>query len=158
MKTSGSLLLRFLTVSPAPRVMAALVGLMVALPAVAQQRGGGGGGFGGGGFGGAGGFGGGGGGGNRGTGASGLYNNNGTVGSALISVDPQTHNLVVIADAQTALQISNVIRNLDSPKPQVLIKVVFMEVQRNNGSELGVEGAWGKNNIGNNVSSSGGTV
>ncbi|NBP24206.1 MAG: hypothetical protein EBU81_06580, partial [Proteobacteria bacterium] len=88
----------------------------------------------------------------------GLYNNNGTVGSALISVDPQTHNLVVIADAQTALQISNVIRNLDSPKPQVLIKVVFMEVQRNNGSELGVEGAWAKNNIGNNISSGGGTV
>ena len=96
------------------------------------------------------------GGGTRGT--QGLYNNNGTVGSALISVDPQTHNLVVIADAQTALQISNVIRNLDSAKPQVLIKVVFMEVQRNNGSELGVEGAWAKNNIGNNVSSGGGTV
>jgi type II secretory pathway component GspD/PulD (secretin) len=51
-----------------------------------------------------------------------------------------------------------VIRNLDSPKPQVLIKVVFMEVQRNNGSELGVEGAWAKNNIGNNISSGGGTV
>ncbi|MEY2789644.1 MAG: hypothetical protein RLZZ34_2787, partial [Verrucomicrobiota bacterium] len=49
-------------------------------------------------------------------------------------------------------------RNLDSPKPQVLIKVVFMEVQRNNGSELGVEGAWAKNNIGNNISSGGGTV
>ena len=160
MKTSGSLLSRFLPAVPTPRVWAAVLGLAIALPTVAQQRGGGFGGGGGGfgGFGGGGFGGGGGGGGNRGTGASSLYNNNGTVGSALISVDPQTHNLVVIADAQTALQISNVIRNLDSPKPQVLIKVVFMEVQRNNGSELGVEGAWAKNNIGNNISSGGGTV
>lgn len=159
MKTSGSILSRLLALPTAPRLFVATLGLAVALPVAAQQRGGGGGfgggGFGGGGFGG-GGFGGAGGGANR--GASGVYNNNGTVGSALISVDPQTHNLVVIADSLTALQISNVIRNLDSPKPQVLIKVVFMEVQRNNGSELGVEGAWAKNNIGNNISSGGGTV
>jgi len=147
-----------------PILLALALALAISLPISAQQgRGGGFGGFGGGGggfggFGGGGGGGFGGGGGNRGGGSSGLYNNNGTVGSALISVDPQTHNLVVVADSLTALQISNVLRNLDSPKPQVLIKVVFMEVQRNNGSELGVEGAWAKNNIGNNVSSGAGTV
>ncbi len=68
------------------------------------------------------------------------YNNNGSVGSATITVDPQTHNIVVIADAETSMQISNVIANLDVPKPQVLIKVVFMEVNRANSSQIGIQG------------------
>jgi type II secretory pathway component GspD/PulD (secretin) len=67
------------------------------------------------------------------------YNNNGSVGSATITVDPETHNLVVIADAETAMQISNIIANLDAPKPQVLIKVVFMELVRNDSLELGFQ-------------------
>lgn len=138
------------------RVLASLAALMAgaALSVSAQQqRPGGQGGFGGGGFGG---FGGGGNNANRGT--SGMYNNNGNVGSAIITVDPQTHNIIVIADADTTLQISNVISNLDVPKPQVLINVVFVEVQRNNSSDIGVEGGWGKNNIGGNIASSGGSV
>ncbi len=109
-------------------------------------RPGGGGGFGGG-FGGFGGFGGGGFGGNRGgfgstANSSEQYNNNGTVGSASIMVDPDTHNIIVVADQQTSEQISNVIANLDRPKPQVLIKVVFLQVQLDNSLELGVEGGW----------------
>src|ERR1019366_2918363 len=70
------------------------------------------------------------------------YNNNGSVGSATITVDPQTHNIVVIADEETSLQISNVLENLDVPKPQVLIKVVFLEVQRNNSSDIGGQGSY----------------
>ena len=108
-------------------VLALLLG--TALAVHAQQRGGGG--FGGGGFGGFGGFGGGGnfgGGGRSGSSTTASYNNNGTVGNATITVDPQTHNLVVIADEETSLQISNVLANLDAPKPQVLIKVAFVEV------------------------------
>jgi general secretion pathway protein D len=111
----------------------------------AQQRPGG---FGGGGFGG-GGFGGGGFGGfNRGAfGNNGAttgteYNNNGTVGNATIEVDPDTHNIIVIADRDTAMQISNVIANMDRPKPQVLIKVVFLQVQLNNAEALGVQGSY----------------
>jgi general secretion pathway protein D len=42
--------------------------------------------------------------------------------------------------------------------PQVLIKVVFMEVQRNNSTDIGIEGGWAKNNIGNAMSSSAGNV
>ena len=126
----------------------------------AQQRygGGGGGGFGGfGGFGGGGfgggGFGGGGfnRGGSTGTSGSGQYNNNGTVGSATISVDPVTHNIIVIADKQTSEQIQQVIQNLDAPEPQVLIKVVFLEVQHNNASEIGVEGSYSGNPLGSNL-------
>jgi len=108
----------------------------------AQQRGGGGGG----GYGGFGGFGGGGGGGgnnnaNRNaTTSGGQYNNNGTVGSATISVDPVTHNIIVIADKQTAEQIQQVLASLDAPEPQVLIKVVFVEVNDNKASAIGVQG------------------
>jgi general secretion pathway protein D len=130
--------------------LAVLLG--AALTVQAQQRGGG---FGGGGFGGFGGFG---GGGNNASGRSSSsgsstssYNNNGTVGNATITVDPQTHNLVVIADEETSLQISNVLASLDAPKPQVLIKVVFMEVQRNDGSEIGVEGAYQNNRLGSGI-------
>ena len=122
----------------------------------AQQRGGGGGGGGGGGFGGGGfgGFGGGGGnfGGNRNNNSTASsYNNNGSVGSATITVDPQTHNIVVIADEETSLQISNVLANLDSPKPQVLIKVVFLEVQRNNSSDIGVQGSYTGGSLGKSL-------
>jgi general secretion pathway protein D len=77
--------------------------------------------------------------------SSSQYNNNGSVGTATIYVDPDTKNLVVIADEQTSMQISNVLANLDRPKPQVLIKVVFLQVQHNNGLDFGVEGAFGKN-------------
>jgi general secretion pathway protein D len=120
--------------------LAFLLGAAVELHA--QQRGGGGGfggfgGFGGGGFGGGGGA-------NANNRSTTAYNNNGSVGNAIITVDPQTHNIVVIADEETSLQISNVIANLDVPKPQVLIKVVFLEVQRNDGSDIGVEGGYSK--------------
>jgi general secretion pathway protein D len=120
-----------------------------ALAVQAQQRGGGGG------FGGFGGFGGGGNNASSRSSSSGSstasYNNNGTVGNATITVDPQTHNLVVIADEETSLQISNVLASLDAPKPQVLIKVVFMEVQRNDGSEIGVEGAYQNDRLGSGI-------
>src|ERR1017187_7204843 len=109
----------------------------------AQQRTGGGGG---GGFGGFGGFGGGGGNNfNRGGGSSSTtsqYNNNGTVGSAGISVDPVTHNIIVIADKETGEQIRQVVASLDAPEPQVLIKVVFLEVQDNTASAIGVQGTY----------------
>ncbi len=119
------------------------------LAAQAQPRfGGGGGGFGG--FGG--GFGGGGFGGNRGGASSsttGQYNNNGQVGSATFAVDPDTHTITVIADEETARQVASVISSLDQPKRQVLIKVVFLEVDHNNSVDLGLEGGW-TGPVGNN--------
>jgi general secretion pathway protein D len=129
--------------------------LLVASAVQAQQRFGGGGG--GGGFGGFGGFGGGGfggfnrGGANSGSSSSGQYNNNGTVGNAVIQVDPNTHSLIVIADRETSDQIARVIQSLDSPVPQVLIKVVFLEVQHNNSSEIGVQGSYTGGNWGSGL-------
>src|SRR5665213_3155068 len=58
---------------------------------------------------------------------------NGEVGTANFSVDPDTHRMIVTADEQTAAYISQVVSNLDRPKPQVLIKVVFLQVTYNNG-------------------------
>ncbi|MGO8928746.1 MAG: type II secretion system protein GspD [Limisphaerales bacterium] len=124
--------------------------LGLALQADAQQRGGTtGGGFGGGGFGG---------GGRTGTSSSAgttarQYPNNTTIGDAYFSIDPETHRVVYIADEATAKYIGQVLTNLDRPKPQVLIKVVFLEVTLNNASDIGVEGTFSKS-IGSSPSSS----
>src|SRR5579859_913551 len=109
----------------------------------AQRPAGGYGGFGG--FGGAGGFGGG-GAANRGGSTTGSqqYNANGAVGNATISYDPDTHNITIIADDDTTRNISSVISNLDRPQPQVLIKVVFMQVTHSDATDIGVEGGWMK--------------
>jgi general secretion pathway protein D len=113
-----------------------------ALEVHAQQRGGGPGGFGGfGGFGG-GNFG-------RGNTSQQTYTPNGQVGNATISVD-DSGNLVVIGDDATIAQIQQAVASMDRPKPQVLIKVVFLEVQHNDSLDIGVEGNWGKG-IGNSM-------
>jgi general secretion pathway protein D len=78
---------------------------------------------------------------------TGQYPNN-QVGDAVISIDPETRSLIVIADDETSQYISQVVSNLDRPKPQVLIKVVFLEVTRNDSVDIGIEGSWGKD-IGN---------
>jgi general secretion pathway protein D len=70
------------------------------------------------------------------------YNSNGMIGDAMISSDPETRRIIVITDEDTNLSISQVVTNLDRPKPQVLIKVVFLEVTHNDGSDLGVEGSY----------------
>ena len=120
------------------RRCALMVCLSAAVGAQAQQRAGGGGGFGG--------FGAGAGGGNRASAANTAsalpYNPNGGVGSATISVDPDTRNITVIADEEAMKSIRDVITKLDQPRPQVLIKVVFLEVQHNAASDIGIEGGW----------------
>jgi general secretion pathway protein D len=72
------------------------------------------------------------------------YPNN-QVGDAVISIDPETRSLIVIADEDTSTYISQVVSNLDRPKPQVLIKVVFLEVTHNDSLDLGIDGAYNKN-------------
>ena len=67
------------------------------------------------------------------------YYPSGTVGEAMVTADPETRRLIVITDEETSEYVSQVITNLDQPKPQVLIKVVFMEVTYRNASDIGVE-------------------
>jgi general secretion pathway protein D len=73
------------------------------------------------------------------------YPNNTTIGDAYFSIDPETRRVVFIADQATALAIAQVLTNLDRPKPQVLIKCVFLEVSRDDSSDIGIEGSYGKN-------------
>src|SRR6476646_4013738 len=105
--------------------------LGLAVRAQAQQRGGGtGGGTGGGG--------------RSSTSTSRQYPSTGTIGDAYYSIDPETRRVVTIADEDTSRYISQVLSNLDRPKPQVLIKVVFLEVARNDALDFGIEGGWTK--------------
>ena len=64
------------------------------------------------------------------------------MGTAQIYVDPTTHQITVIADVETAKHIQDVLARLDTPVPQVLIRVVFVEVNRNKSSDIGVQGAY----------------
>lgn len=70
------------------------------------------------------------------------YMNNTMVGDAMITADPETRQLIIITDEETNEQIKTVISNLDRPKPQVLIKVVFVQVTHNDSLDFGVEGKY----------------
>ena len=82
------------------------------------------------------------------------YNNNGTVGTATISSDPETGRIIVITDEETSHYISQVVSNLNIPKPQVLIKVVFLEVTYNNGYDIGIDAGFNGFTVGNGGSKS----
>lgn len=73
---------------------------------------------------------------------TGEYPRSTDIGEAMISVDPETRKIIVIADEDTNLQVQNVIQSLDRPKPQVLIKVVFVQVTLGNDLDLGVEASY----------------
>jgi general secretion pathway protein D len=60
----------------------------------------------------------------------------------MITIDPETRSLVIVTDEDTHRELESVIHTLDKPKPQVLIKVVFLEVTYNNSSDIGVEGSY----------------
>jgi len=84
---------------------------------------------------------------NRATGASSTsstrqYFPTGVVGDATITGDPESRRIIVITDDETSQYVGQVITNLDRPKPQVLIKVVFLEVALNDGSDIGIEGSY----------------
>ena len=74
----------------------------------------------------------------------GVYPSNSEIGEAMISSDPETRSIIVISDEQTNEQIKRVIQNLDRPKPQVLIKVLFLEVNHDKSLDVGVEGNYSK--------------
>lgn len=104
-----------------------------------QQAGRGGTNIGGGGLGGIGGGGGGGGGninGQR------QYPNSTMVGDAIITSDVETRRLIVVTDDATAENIQKVIAELDKPKPQVLINVVFVQVTHGDDLDFGAEATY----------------
>lgn len=85
--------------------------------------------------GGAGGFGG------VGTGAR-QYQNTTLVGDATITSDPDSRQIIVVTDDATNENIRKIIADLDKPKPQVLINVVFLQVTHDNELDLGTEASF----------------
>lgn len=83
------------------------------------------------------------------------YRSNTLLGDALIQVDPETRSLVVVTDEETHSSIAKVINNLDHAKPQVLIKVVFVEVTLDKGLDVGIDGSF---NFNGGTSGTGGTL
>ena len=73
------------------------------------------------------------------------YRNNTQLGDALIQIDPESRSIIVVADDDTQAEITRVIKNLDRPKPQVLIKVLFAQVTLDNSTDFGVEGGYAFN-------------
>ena len=74
------------------------------------------------------------------SGTSRQYVPNGDIGPVTFGSSPDTKQITFITDEETAKYVKQVIANLDRPKPQVLIKVVFLEVTYNNSLDIGVEG------------------
>ena len=70
----------------------------------------------------------------------GQYPSHTMVGSAMVQIDPETRSVVVITDDETHKEMAKVIDSLDHPKPQVLIKVVFVEVTLDKNLDVGLEG------------------
>ncbi len=113
-------------------------GTITALAPAQTQAGRGGTTTGGGGFTGGGG----GGGGGSTSGGSRSYQNTTMLGDAMISSDVDTRRLIVVTDDATNENIKTIIANLDKPKPQVLINVVFMQVTHDNSFDLGAEAVY----------------
>lgn len=76
---------------------------------------------------------------------SAYYPSSTEIGGATVTFDQETRKLIVVADEETASYVSQVVTNLDRPAPQVLIKVVFLEVTYRKGVDIGIEGSYQKN-------------
>lgn len=111
-----------------PLLIATALGL-AATGALAQQRGGAGGARGGAAAGGT-------------RSLSGAYAPSTELGTAIIATDAEARKLVITADEETHAHIMEIIRNLDKPKPQVLINVVFLQVTHGDDLDLGVEASY----------------
>lgn len=61
---------------------------------------------------------------------------------AIIQYDQETDSIIVITDDLTNNQIKHVIETMDKPIPQVLIKVLFLEVTHSNDLNLGAEASF----------------
>src|SRR5690349_9037980 len=83
------------------------------------------------------------------SGGIGAYYPNNRVGEAIVSSDPDSRRLIVITDEETSQYVGQVVTNLDKPKPQVLINVVFLEATYNNNFDLGIESSYGRRIDGN---------
>ncbi len=73
------------------------------------------------------------------------------IGQARITYDAETRSIIVVADEETAMHITNVVHQLDRPTPQVLINCVFMEATYTKGTDIGVNGTYSHTISGSSV-------
>ena len=62
--------------------------------------------------------------------------------NVVIQTDPETGSLIIVTDEETNEHIKRIIENVDRPIPQVLIKVLFLEVTHTDDFDLGAEGSF----------------
>lgn len=60
----------------------------------------------------------------------------------VFETDPVTGSLIVITDDETNEYVRRIVESLDKPVPQVLIKVLFLEVTLSDDFDLGAEGSF----------------
>ena len=84
------------------------------------------------------------------------YQNTTMVGDATITSDVDTRRLIVVTDDATNENIRLIIANLDKPKPQVLINVVFLQVTHDNVLDFGAEANYTGANVPLNSTHTGG--
>ena len=68
------------------------------------------------------------------------------LGDAMVQYDPETGSLIVITDEDTNKQIDKIVKELDKPVPQVLIKVLFLEVTHKKDIDFGAEATYKHSN------------
>jgi general secretion pathway protein D len=80
-----------------------------------------------------------------GSGSTGNYDSATSIGSGTVSVDPETGRVFFVGDAKAGANFTNIMAHLDRPKPQVLIKVVFVEIQHDDDLDIGFDASFNKN-------------
>jgi len=60
------------------------------------------------------------------------------LGDAIVQYDQETGSIIVITDEETNKQIDKIVKAMDQPVPQVLIKVLFLEVTHTKDLDYGV--------------------
>jgi len=70
------------------------------------------------------------------------YPNSTDIGQARVTSDAETRSIIVVADEATAAHIQDMVKQLDRPTPQVLIKCVFLEATYTKDLNIGVDGTY----------------
>ena len=65
-----------------------------------------------------------------------------SLGGAHFEVDLETNTLIVTTDAETNEWIRGLVAELDRPPPQVLIKVLFLELTHSDDLDIGLDAEW----------------
>lgn len=65
-----------------------------------------------------------------------------SLGGADISYDAETRQMIIVTDDKTMEQMKTVLKGLDRPSPQVLIKVIFLEATYRKDLDLGFAGGY----------------